>query len=122
MISIIIPTYNSKENLVKTLDSIYKNGFKNFEIIVVDDASDDNTSEMVKNYSVRHVPLKFNRGPAFARNRGAELAKGDVILFLDADGEVESDLLSKINRYFEGADYDVVSGVFAKEQKKSNVF
>jgi len=122
MISVIIPTYNSAETLVKILESIYKNDFKDFEVIVVDDASSDNTSEVIKGYLVKYVLLESNRGAAFARNKGSELAKGDILLFVDADSEIEEDLLRHVHEQFRVSDYDVISGAFAKEPKIENVF
>lgn len=122
MISVIIPTYNSDRTLDRALESIYKNDFGDFETIVVDDGSNDNTCQVVKNYPLKYVRLAENKGAAFARNRGAELAQGDILLFLDADIEAKENLLSDINERFKAFDYDVISGAFAKETKIKNIF
>jgi len=95
MISVIIPTYKSAKILDKALSSVYRNDFKDFETIVVDDASGDNTRDVVKNYPAQYISLDHNQGAAFARNKGAEVAKGDILLFVDADVEVQDNLLSQ---------------------------
>lgn len=122
MISIIIPAYNAEKTLGMAIGSIYKNNFKDFEVIVVDDGSTDNTSELVKNYPLRYIRLEKNMGAAFARNRGVELARGDILLFFDADVEAEEGLLQNIDEQFKSSAYDVISGAFAKEPKIDNIF
>lgn len=121
MISIVIPTYNSAGTLDRALASIYRNDFKDFEVIVVDDGSNDNTREVVKRYNADYLRLKSNKGAAFARNRGSKIAKGDVLLFLDADAEIEPYLLNIVKEHFINSDYDVISGAFAKEPKINNI-
>lgn len=122
MISVIIPTYNSEKTLVKAINSLYKNNFNDFEVIVVDDGGRDNTSEVIKEYPLQYIRLEKNMGAAFARNKGAMLARGNILLFFDADVEAKEDLLQNINRHFETSDCDVVSGTFAKEPKIPNIF
>jgi len=122
MISIIIPCYTSGQNLFKTLSSIYKNNFKDLEVIVVDDGSTDDVREMIKNFPLTYIQLDTNIGAAFARNKGAGLAKGDILVFLDADVEIKEDLLGYVEEQFKGFDYDALSGVFSKEPKINNIF
>jgi glycosyltransferase involved in cell wall biosynthesis len=89
--SVIIPAYNVGPYIEQCVDSVLEQTFKDLEIIIIDDASMDETSSICDNYAeiererVRVVHLVKNAGPAGARNRGLELAKGAYILFLDSD-------------------------------------
>jgi glycosyltransferase involved in cell wall biosynthesis len=85
-ISVVIPTYNNAALLRETLDGVRAQSFQDFEVIVVDDGSTDDTAEIVKQYdpNVRYV-YQPNQGPAAARNRGVSLARGEFIAFCDHD-------------------------------------
>jgi glycosyltransferase involved in cell wall biosynthesis len=86
LVSVIIPTFNRSHLLGETLDSVLAQSFKDFEIIVVDDASTDETQSLLKKYSsLKSIVLEVNQGVSFARNSGIELAKGRYICFLDSD-------------------------------------
>jgi len=114
--SIIIPTYNSEKTIKKCLDSIFsQNG--EFDVIIVDNGSKDNTLEMVQKYSVKLVELNFNYGPSFARNRGVALSEGDVIVFLDSDCVVGENFLDYFAEDF-NKEVDVVQGVYDFEIPK----
>jgi glycosyltransferase involved in cell wall biosynthesis len=85
-VSVVIPTYNSAHLLDDALQSVLEQTYKDFEIIVVDDGSTDNTSEVVSKYNDKlHYFRVDNRGPAKARNYGISKATGKYIAFLDAD-------------------------------------
>ena len=85
-VSIIIPTYNRGYCLQKAIDSVLSQTYQNFELIVVDDGSEDNTDELVQNYGSDIVYIKQrNKGPAAARNRGLQAARYDFLAFLDSD-------------------------------------
>jgi glycosyltransferase involved in cell wall biosynthesis len=89
-ISIIIPTYNREKLILKALDSAFNQTFQDFEIIVVDDASTDNTEQVIRNLSnekIRYFKLNKNGGQCIARNYGIKQALGDYIAFLDSDDE-----------------------------------
>jgi len=88
MISVIIPVYNGKETISKTLDSLLNQTYpKNkYEIIIVDDESTDGTPELVKKYVKKYPKLirfyrQKHKGPAAARNLGAKKVKGEILLF-----------------------------------------
>lgn len=116
-LSIIIPSFNGEKTLPTLLDSIFSGGIINFEVIVVDDASRDRTSSIVKNYKVRYERLKKNGGPAKARNHGAKIASGNVLLFLDNDVILDSGVLRRVVDFFESHQNRVaVTGSWSREQ------
>jgi glycosyltransferase involved in cell wall biosynthesis len=86
LVSVVIPTYNSAEYIEEALNSVFEQTFNEFEIIVIDDGSTDNTRTILDKYSGR---IKYfyqnNKGPAGARNHGIEEVTGKYIAFLDAD-------------------------------------
>tara|TARA_B100000315_G_C14558531_1_gene579366 strand:+ start:1205 stop:2152 length:948 start_codon:yes stop_codon:yes gene_type:complete len=82
--SIVIPVYNAENTIGATLKALKLQTEKDFEVIVVDDGSIDKTKEIVSKHSVRLI-FQEHLGPAAARNRGVENAKGDIIVFIDSD-------------------------------------
>ncbi len=87
-ISIIIPTFNRLELLSRELDSVYRQSFSDFEVIVVDDGSGDGTAEMISTkFPQVHYHYQDNAGVSSARNKGLLNAKADWIAFLDSDDE-----------------------------------
>ncbi len=101
MISIVIPTYNASRFMPGLLDSIFNQALDDMEVIIVDDCSTDNTLEVVRKYPVRVIKMEKNGGPARARNRGVNEAKGDVIFFLDADVVVLDGTVREVKNYFD---------------------
>ncbi len=90
MLSIIIPTYNEEKYLPKLLDCIKKQTYKDYEIIVGDGDSKDKTKQIAKNYGCKIVK---GGSPAMGRNNGAGAAKGNILLFLDADSLIDKNFL-----------------------------
>ncbi|MGL4881059.1 MAG: glycosyltransferase family 2 protein [Waterburya sp.] len=86
-VSIIIPTYNSEDTIEETIASIQQQSFTNWELIIIDDGSQDNTVDIVKNIVEPRLKLFVyeNGGVGMARNRGIAQATGEFITFLDAD-------------------------------------
>src|SRR5215831_9468158 len=86
IVSVVIPTYNNARFLPEALDSLLGQTYRDFELIVVDDGSTDDTLEVLKPYRhlIRYV-RKENGGPASARNLGIRHASGELIAFQDAD-------------------------------------
>jgi glycosyltransferase involved in cell wall biosynthesis len=101
-ISVVVPTYNNAILLGETLDGVCGQSFKDFEVIVVDDGSNDSTAEIVKSYGrgVRYA-YQTNQGPAAARNYGVSLAQGEVIAFCDHDDVWNNLHLETMMRCFE---------------------
>lgn len=88
LISIIIPLYNKEKYIEETIDKIKKQTYKNWEIIIIDDASTDKGRKICEKYvdkKIQLITLEQNSGPAITRNKGIELAKGRYICFNDAD-------------------------------------
>jgi len=86
-VSVIMPVHNGASFLKDALDSIVRQGYSLLEVIVVDDGSTDTTKEVFERFNslTKRYVFQEQRGPAAARNRGLQLAQGDVIAFLDAD-------------------------------------
>jgi glycosyltransferase involved in cell wall biosynthesis len=86
VITVVIPTYNRCDFLKAAIDSVLSQTFQDFELIVVDDGSTDNTIDLIRSYGDSLVYLKHdNQGPSAARNRGIEASRGDLVAFLDSD-------------------------------------
>jgi glycosyltransferase involved in cell wall biosynthesis len=86
-VSVIIPTYNCGEYIVEAIDSILNQTYKNYEIIVVDDGSTDETKKRLEKYNNKEITYIYqeNKGISVARNRGIKASTGELIAFLDAD-------------------------------------
>jgi len=90
-ISVVIPTYNSENFITKALETVFSQTYNNYEVIISDDGSTDNTVNVVKSfflkYPDREKKLLINKheGPGAARNKGIEIASGDWVSFLDSD-------------------------------------
>lgn len=98
--SIIIPVYNAEKYIGRTINSVLQQSYSDYEVILIDDGSKDNSSEILDRYAekeekiiVKHI---HNQGVSHARNEGITLARGEYILFLDADDEYEKHALGCI--------------------------
>ncbi|HEY63971.1 MAG TPA: glycosyltransferase [Caldilineae bacterium] len=100
--SVVIPTYNRWAQLRCSLTAVLRQTYSNYEVIVVDDGSTDNTGEMIQRVfpQVRYVRQDANRGPAAARNRGIAAASGEIVAFTDDDCVVPPEWLAKISHGF----------------------
>lgn len=99
--SVIVPVYNSEKYLGKCIDSILAQSYSNWELILVDDGSEDSSKQICEYYSHDNKSIKFvsksNGGPSSARNAGLEKAVGNYILFLDSDDALSDRCLEVIN-------------------------
>ena len=112
-ISIIIPVYNSSLTLKECMDAVFNSNFKNFEVIVVSDNSFDNSVKIAKQYKCRIIELPENKGPAFARNKGTQVAEGDILLFLDSDVIIKKDALNYLSDKFFYSEIDAIQGIYS---------
>jgi GT2 family glycosyltransferase/predicted SAM-dependent methyltransferase len=103
-VSVIIPTYNRAALLRRALTSVFAQTFRDFEVLVADDGSTDETAEVCRSFTeVRYVALPHSGLPAVARNRALDVASGEYIAFLDSDDEwVENKLETQVG-ILEGA-------------------
>lgn len=121
LVSIITPTYNSEKYIKETISSVLSQTYQNWEMIIVDDCSTDNTvriieEEMEKNSRIRFIQLQENQGAAVARNTAINYANGRYIAFLDSDNlwemnklEVQVSFLNMNNIPFSYTSYKIIN-------------
>lgn len=104
--SIIIPVYNVEKYLTKCLESVKKQSFQDYEVIIVNDGSTDKSQEIIDSYkNTIHsckTYVKENGGLSDARNYGINVATGEYLFFLDSDDYIDANLLEEVNRVIEG--------------------
>jgi glycosyltransferase involved in cell wall biosynthesis len=112
--SIIIPTLNEEEYIKKTIRALQKQNFpkESFEIIVVDNGSNDHTIEYAKNAGADIVILEEKRGTNRARNRGIKESHGEILIFLDADTEPHEQWVALIDKIMSNKNIAAVSGPY----------
>ncbi|HOC97311.1 MAG TPA: glycosyltransferase family 2 protein, partial [Candidatus Pacearchaeota archaeon] len=113
-VSVIIPTYNGSNTILRAVHSVLNHTYSNFELIVVDDCSKDNTFEVVKSIEDERVKVlrhRNNKGGSAARNTGIKEAKGEYIAFLDDDDEWLSEKVEKQVKYLRSKDSSLYKGV-----------
>jgi glycosyltransferase involved in cell wall biosynthesis len=105
--SVIIPTYNNADRLPEAVNSILNQDFEGWELIIIDDGSEDNTEEILTPFLADNRIIYYkqvNKGVTSARNAGAKRASGDYITFLDSDDKVTSNWLSDFFELSESSD------------------
>lgn len=110
-VSVIVPAYNVAEYISETLDSIFAQTYKNFEVIVINDGSPDTEKleKALENYLENIVYLKQeNKGAAVARNTGIEKSRGELIAFLDGDDIWLPEFLESQTKFLDANDYEMV--------------
>lgn len=99
-ISVIIPTYNEGKNIINCLESLSAQTYSDFEIIMVDDGSTDNTLNIIDNLQSSIPNFQFlkqkHKGPGAARNFGTKKARGEILVFVDADMTFDKDFLEEL--------------------------
>ena len=108
--SIIVPAYNAANTLSRLLDSLEKQTCRDFEVIVINDASTDGTATIARGYDCTLINLADNRGPAYCRNLGAKRASGEILLFTDSDCQAHRNWVENIRRIFSATDTDAIMG------------
>ena len=124
-ISVIIPVYNTEKYIEKCLKSLEKQTMQDFEVIIVNDGSTDNSKKVIKDYMKNsNLDIKYlekeNGGLASARNYGVERALGKYISFLDSDDYLDKNLFSNLEKYMD-EDIDLIKFKMKTVDEKENV-
>ncbi len=106
LVSIVTPAYNVEKYIEETINSVLNQTYKNWEMIVVDDCSNDNTLKLIQNFSKEDSRIKsykntINSGVSFTRNKAIDIAQGKYIAFLDADDLWDKEKLEKQIEFME---------------------
>lgn len=114
LVSVIVPAYNSEAFIHETIESIQKQTYENWELIIVDDCSDDKTVQIINKYMKDDLRIKIieqneNKGTAVARNIAVKKARGEYLAFLDSDDLWKPEKLSKQLSFMKQNHYDFTS-------------
>ena len=120
--SIIIPAYNIEKYIDKCINSIIEQTYKNYEIIIINDGSTDNTKNIIDKYKTKKkvtIINQNNKGLSESRNIGVKKATGNYILFVDGDDYIDKKLLETLNNIIE--DEDIIRFQLRTVDEKYNI-
>jgi glycosyltransferase involved in cell wall biosynthesis len=126
LISIVVPVFNDEKNLVSTINSVLGQQYNDCEIIIINDASTDNSGSISDQFSLDYSQIKVihnekNIGVGLSRNRGLSAAKGRYIMFLDSDDNLIGDCLEGLSEVIERrSDTDLIVGKWVREHGRSS--
>lgn len=115
-ISIVVPVYNSEQYIACCIDSIVRQTFRDFELILVNDGSTDGSEAICKSYACDYIKVysQPNRGVSSARNHALDVTDGEYVIFVDSDDWLEPDALATLMRQEKTADITFFGSVFHK--------
>lgn len=120
-ISVIIPTYNEEGVIIDCLTSLDKQSINNFEVIIVDDGSTDDTLKLISDFKLQKYNLTLlqqkHKGPGAARNYGAKHSEGKILVFIDSDMTFDTHFLARLIKPIQELG---VKGTFSKKEFVSN--
>jgi len=123
-ITVIVPVFNAEQHIEKCINSLLNQSFKkNFEIILIDDASKDKSVELIKKFNLPNLKfysLTVNSGPAAARNLGIKKATGEYLFFLDVDDDISKNSLSELYKIAKLENCDFVCSDFKRIENSKN--
>lgn len=119
VISVIVPMYNSEKYIARCIDSVLQQTFSEFELVLIDDGSTDDTKKICDDYKKNDLRISYhyqkNAGPDYARKKGIEESKGELLLFVDADDYIEKNMLEMMYSNIKDSGADMVCSQFAKQ-------
>lgn len=125
-VTVIIPIYNACDYIRPALDSVLEQTFSDYEVICVDDGSTDRSLDIIKEYQQRYSRIRIvtetNAGPGLARNNGLRRARGEYVVFLDADDFFEPTLIQDMYEEVKSKDLDIVIAEYDIYNSKKAVF
>ena len=125
LVSIVIPAFNAEKSIYTCLESVCHQLYKNIEIIVINDGSEDNTLEIIQNYAKLDSRIiiidQQNLGVSSARNAGINKSRGEYIGFVDSDDTISEEFVSKLIEKIMKSHSDMAICQFESEQIESNV-
>lgn len=117
-ISVIVPVYNAEKYIIECIESVISQSFTDWELLLINDGSTDNTSNIIDEYELKDSRVKSfhfeNEGLSVARNRGIDRACGNFIIFLDADDTLLPDSINKLYNVAVESKSDIVAGKIFK--------
>lgn len=124
--SIIIPVYNAQDTLKKCIYSILNQTYKDYEIILINDGSTDNSQEIIDDYTNKYPDViksytQVNSGIAKARNKGIELSKGEYLFFIDNDDYIDNYYIETFVNEIEQRNCDVVIGGYRRVEENGKL-
>ena len=124
MFSIVIPLYNKEKQIAKTLESVFNQTFQEYEIVIVNDGSTDNSVEIVKQIDDKRIKLinQPNSGVSSARNTGIKNSSFEYVAFLDADDEWDEEYLQNMNdSIIQFPNINIFSARYNVKKKQNNL-
>lgn len=111
MFSVIIPNHNGEATLLRTLEAVFRTGYRPLEVVVVDDASTDGSVRIIKEFPVKFLAHSSCRGAAAARDTGAGAATSDILVFVDNDVIIPPDTFRRLEEHFRDPNVSGVVGL-----------
>ena len=111
-ISVIIPNYNGSSTIGRCLEAAFSSEYDNFEVIVTDDCSTDNSAEIIKKFPCKFIFLDKHSGASRARNTGAKNSGGEILFFIDADCLLQKNTLASVNKAFLISENAIIGGTY----------
>jgi teichuronic acid biosynthesis glycosyltransferase TuaG len=121
MVSIIMAAFNAEKYISEAIESVLMQSYTNWELIVVDDGSSDNTIKLIEGFAdkrINLIKLGFNRGVSFARNEGLRRCKGEYVCFLDSDDALPVDSVKLRVELLESGSCDFADGIWIECDKE----
>ena len=127
LVSIITPSFNSSQFIIRAIESVLSQTYKEWELIIVDDGSEDNSVESIENFiknkeQIYLIKLNKNIGVANARNEALKITKGRYIAFLDSDDLWLPNKLEKQLKFMKSNNYSFIFSAYDKIDEQGNVF